>query len=105
MTGIPERQRSDDVDGNSILLGALLGAEVNWGKLHCIYSELPPRERQVLDLLVGGLEFKQIAASLGSRPATIRVQLAKLRQKFGVQTNQQLVILVVRMFYEISSDQ
>jgi len=53
---------------------------------------LPPRLRQVLELLLEGRSAKQIARQLGTRPKTIYNQIAVLRCRFGVQSNQQLVI-------------
>jgi DNA-binding CsgD family transcriptional regulator len=54
---------------------------------------LPPRERQVLELLASGLTPKQIAARCGTRSKTVWTQLAKLRFRFNVNSNHALSVL------------
>jgi DNA-binding NarL/FixJ family response regulator len=59
-------------------------------------SELPPRQSQVLDLLIRGYAPKQIAGSLGIRWNTVRNHIVKLRARFGAESTVELVILTVR---------
>jgi DNA-binding CsgD family transcriptional regulator len=59
-------------------------------------SELPLRQRQVLDLLIRGCAPKQIACELGIRWNTVRNHIVKLRARFGAESNVELVVLVVR---------
>lgn len=44
-------------------------------------ATLTERERQVVRLLGQGMAPKQIARQLGTRPATVRVQLYEARKK------------------------
>ncbi len=49
------------------------------------------REREVLDLLVGGRSDKEIARHLRIRPATVRAHVRRLFGKAGVHTKVELV--------------
>lgn len=60
-------------------------------------NALPPRERQVLQLLAVGLTPKQIAARCGTRPKTVWTQLTKLRSRFEVDSNYALSVLGLRV--------
>ena len=46
-------------------------------------SPLSPRERQVLDLIVGGLTHKETAFELGLSDATVRVLYSRAMRKLG----------------------
>jgi DNA-binding NarL/FixJ family response regulator len=48
---------------------------------------LTPRERQVFDLPVAGLQNKQIAAALDIGQRTVKLQRAKLKEKLGVASS------------------
>ncbi|MGI8479851.1 MAG: LuxR C-terminal-related transcriptional regulator [Gaiellaceae bacterium] len=52
---------------------------------------LTRRERQVLDLLGGGLTIGQIASNLGISPRTVETHVAKLYRKLGVRTRVQAI--------------
>ena len=59
------------------------GADVDAG--------LTPRERQILELLSGGLTIGQIASRLGISPRTVETHVAKLYRKLGVRTRVQAI--------------
>lgn len=61
--------------------------ERDWGAMYDHICELPPREREVLDLLVRGHDPKQIARMLGNWWSTIRNHIAKLRARFHCAIN------------------
>ncbi|MGH2641180.1 MAG: LuxR C-terminal-related transcriptional regulator [Actinomycetota bacterium] len=54
-------------------------------------ADLTPRERQVLDLLSGGMTIGQIASRLGISPRTVETHVAKLYRKLGVRTRVQAI--------------
>jgi DNA-binding NarL/FixJ family response regulator len=55
-------------------------------------SELTPREREVLDLLVRGLSNTEICRSLVISDATAKTHVARILQKLGVRDRVQVVI-------------
>ena len=69
-------------------------------ELRQILEDLPPREREVLDLLLGRLAPKQIARRLGTRVKTVHGQLASLRAKFEAASTPDLIILVLDAMYQ-----
>jgi len=56
-------------------------------------STLTPREREVLELVVQGQQYRQIAAALGISPRTVEVHRARLMEKLGVRNISELVRL------------
>jgi DNA-binding NarL/FixJ family response regulator len=54
-------------------------------------ADLTPRERQVLELLSGGMTIGQIASRLGISPRTVETHVAKLYRKLGVRTRVQAI--------------
>jgi RNA polymerase sigma factor (sigma-70 family) len=52
---------------------------------------LTPREREVLDLVVQGQQYRQIAAALGISPRTVEVHRARLMEKLGARNISELV--------------
>ena len=56
-------------------------------------SSLTPREREVLELVVKGQQYRQIAAALGISPRTVEVHRARLMEKLGVRNISELVRL------------
>lgn len=50
------------------------------------FSQLTPREREVLEQLLQGKRNKQIAADLGAAEKTIKVHRARLQEKMGVRS-------------------
>ncbi len=75
-------------------------ADRDWNEIYRVYRELPPREREVAELLINGRDPKQIARQLRLRWTTVRNYIAKLKQRFQTESTQQLVILIVRALYE-----
>ncbi|MEO8496342.1 MAG: LuxR C-terminal-related transcriptional regulator, partial [Planctomycetota bacterium] len=57
---------------------------------------IPARERQVLELLLDGVEPKQIARRLCIKWTTVRTYVANLRRRFGATSVQQLVVFAIR---------
>ena len=57
---------------------------------------LTNREREILSLLADGLGNKQIAASLGISPNTVKTHLELLFDKLGVSTRAEAVATAVR---------
>ena len=56
-----------------------------------VEAGLTPRERQVLELLSGGLTVGQIASRLSISPRTVETHVAKLYRKLGVRTRVQAI--------------
>ncbi len=56
-------------------------------------ATLTPRERQVLELVVGGLANKQIAARLGTTEQTIKLHRGRVMTKMRADSVAQLVLL------------
>ena len=54
-------------------------------------SSLTPREREVLELVVQGQQYRQIAAALGISPRTVEVHRARLMEKLGARNISELV--------------
>jgi NarL family two-component system response regulator LiaR len=58
--------------------------------------DLTPREREVLALLVEGLNNKQIAGQLNVSPSTIKSHVSNILTKFGVSSRTEAVTLALR---------
>lgn len=58
-------------------------------------AALTPREREVLDLLVTGMQTKMIASALGASPRTIEVHRARVFEKLQAHSLPDLVRLVL----------
>ena len=56
---------------------------------------LPPRQRQVLELIASGLLNKQIAWKLGISEKTVKMHRALLMERLGVPTSADLIRLAV----------
>ncbi len=64
-----------------------------------IYENLPPREREVLELLLNRLAPKQIARRLGTSAKTVQNQIDNLRHKCSAASTTDLIILVLRALH------
>ena len=58
-------------------------------------ASLTPREREVLNLLVGGSPNKTIAYDLGTSPRTIEVHRARVMEKMGARSLAELVRMMI----------
>src|SRR5690349_10268673 len=61
--------------------------------------ELTPREREILELLAGGLRVKQIADRLSLSPATVHTHVRNAIARMEVDTRTEAVALAVRFSY------
>jgi DNA-binding NarL/FixJ family response regulator len=55
------------------------------------YPALSPRQLQVVQLLANGLRVDRISGELDVKPTTIRLHIAKSREKWGAKTTAELV--------------
>lgn len=62
---------------------------------------LPPRQRQVLRLVVAGLQDKQIAQKLGLGATTIKSHLHRIYETLGVQGRTDAAALAVRCGWDL----
>jgi DNA-binding CsgD family transcriptional regulator len=97
-----ESSSNDDRDPDRVVqpLAPLNRDEVDWAEVYRVYCKLPPCERKVLDLLVGRCDTKQIARRLQVSPATVRNQIASVKQKLDVDSLSELVGLITIALYE-----
>lgn len=61
------------------------------------FQSLTPREREILPLVVSGLLNKQIAASIGTSEATVKVHRSQLTRKMGAESLADLVRMADRI--------
>jgi RNA polymerase sigma factor (sigma-70 family) len=90
------------VDPDALLLSVQAALDINTGQREKLQrtdqserrlSTLTPREREVLDLVVKGQQYRQIASALGISPRTVEVHRARLMEKLGVRNISELVRL------------
>ena len=66
---------------------------------HEMLLHLSPGERQILELLAGGLRVKEIAERLELSPATVHTHVRNAIKKLEVDTRTEAVALAVRFSY------
>jgi len=62
-------------------------------------EQLPPRLRQVLELLAAGWSLKEVAARLGISPKTAEARRAKLLRRLGVNS----IVEAIRLWLSASN--
>ena len=60
---------------------------------------LSPREKKLLRRFASGMTDKQIAKELGDREERIAAQRQRIREKYQIQTDDQLVVLAGRLVH------
>jgi FixJ family two-component response regulator len=64
------------------------------------FDRLTPRERQVMRLIIGGMQNKQIAWELGISETTVQIHRGNVRRKMAVPSLAELVRVAVRLGIE-----
>lgn len=64
------------------------------------FRQIPPREREALDLLLEGLPNKQIAARMGITERTVKAYLLRLRERAGIPIGRASRVLIARKALE-----
>ncbi|WP_206955901.1 response regulator transcription factor [Trinickia acidisoli] len=68
-----------------------LAAERSIASLHASYESLTPREREVLEFVVGGMLNKQIASALNLSEITVKIHRGQVMKKMGARSLADLV--------------
>lgn len=82
---------------SSKMLGPMLGN----GRPTGIHA-LPPRQRQILRELGGGMSSKEIAASLGISVKTVETHRARMMESLGCRRSNDLLLLAARYQNELA---
>jgi len=62
-----------------------------------VAEPLTPREREVLEMLAGGLSNRRIAEHLGIRENTVKAHVAAVLAKLGAESRTEAVTLALRL--------
>jgi DNA-binding NarL/FixJ family response regulator len=72
---------------------------IDYAAVYDVYQNLPPRQRRIVDLLVGRREPKQIAREMRVAVSTVRTQLHTLQSKFDADSNHELALIIANTLY------
>ena len=67
-------------------------------------TDLSPRQRVVMEYLVNGVSFKEIAEKLGMRYSTVKKHAVRARQKLGAKSLYQCIALLVARGVVVPTD-
>ena len=73
--------------------------------LRARFSELTPREREVMRQMVIGLPTKLIAHRLGTSPRTVEIHRGRVMQKTGANSLSHLVRMAIRAGLDAEPEQ
>ncbi|VTZ65435.1 Nodulation protein W [Sinorhizobium medicae] len=76
---------------------AAAAARLRLAHLKGRYDKLTPREREVMQLVIGGLMNKQIAGELSTTEVTAKVHKRRVLEKMGVKSVAELVSLAAAL--------
>jgi FixJ family two-component response regulator len=83
---------------------AVLDVEMAMRALRARFELLSPRERQVMELVVGGRLNKQIAGELGISEITVKAHRGSLMRKLKAESLADLVRMANSLGYSTGSD-